>query len=90
MIASWAETDRELRAALAQVDIEPEATRSVAEYLDHNELGLAFATLVESLDQLGTSPPPIAMKHLSVASDRMGNPPDGHDAWERLQRRAKS
>jgi hypothetical protein len=87
---SWAATDRDLRAALAEADIAPEATRSVVEYLDHNELGLAFATLVESLDQIGTSPSPAAMKYLSAASDRMGNPPDGHDAWDRLQRRADS
>jgi hypothetical protein len=90
LIASWAETERDLRAGLAEADIGPELSSSVAEYLDHNELGLAFATLVESLDQLGTSPPPSAMERLSAASERMGSPPDGHDAWERLRQRAQS
>jgi len=56
LIAAWAETERDLRAAFAQIDIGAEASNWVAEYLDHNELGLAFATLVESLDRLGTIP----------------------------------
>jgi hypothetical protein len=90
LIALWAETERDLRAALGQVDIGLEATRSVVEYLNHNELGLAFSTLVESLDQLGTSPPPATMGYLSAANVRMGGPPDGRDAWESLQRRAES
>ena len=48
-------------------------------------LGLAFATLVESLDQLGANPPAAAMEHLRAANERMDSPPDGHDAWERLR-----
>ena len=85
LIASWAETERDLRGAVAQVEIGPDASSSVSEYLDHNELGLAFATLVESLDQLGANPPAAAMEHLRAANERMDSPPDGHDAWERLR-----
>ena len=62
----------------------------VAEYLDHNESGLAFTTLVESLEQPGTNPSPGAMERLRTANERMGSPPDGHDAWERLRQRTPS
>jgi hypothetical protein len=90
LIASWAATESDLRAALAQVDIGPEASRWADEYLGHNELGLAFATLVESLDELGTSPPPAAMERLRIAYERMGSPSDGRDAWESLRQRTLS
>jgi hypothetical protein len=90
LIASWAATESDLRAALAQVNIGPEASRWADEYLGHNELGLAFATLVESLDEVGTNPPPAAMERLRIAYERMGSPSDGRDAWERLRQRTSS
>jgi hypothetical protein len=88
--ASWAETERDLLGAWALVDIGPEASSWVTEYLDHNELGLAFATLVQSLDQLSSNPPPAALERLRTAYQRMGSPPDGGDVWERLRQRAQS
>ena len=90
LVEQWAETERDLRAALAASDAGQEVSNSVAEYLDHNELGLAFETLVESLDQLEGDRPDAVMERLATAYDRMGNPSDGRDAWERLRQRGSS
>jgi hypothetical protein len=86
----WAETERDLRAALARVDVGRDVNAAVIEYLDHNELGLAFDALVEALDQLGTDPSPVAMRHLQAANERMGSPPDSYETWERLRQRTLS
>jgi hypothetical protein len=84
LIASWADTERDLRAALAQVDIEPEAELQAVEFLDHNELGLAFATIVEALDHSQAAPPRSALESLAAAYERMERPSDGAEAWSRL------
>ena len=86
LVASWADTERDLRAALAQVDIEPQAEQWAAEFLDHNELGLAFATIVEALDHCDVAPPRAAMESLAAAYERMERPSDGAEAWARLTR----
>jgi hypothetical protein len=89
-IEDWAATERDLRAALAEVEIGPEPTKWVNEYLDHNELGLAFETLVEALDRLGTNTPAAAVARLRAAYERMERPAEGSDAWERIRQRADS
>jgi hypothetical protein len=81
----WAETEHDLRAALARVDVGSDVNAAVIDYLDHNELGLAFDTLIEALDQLGTNPSPVAIGHLQAANERMGNHPDSYETWERLR-----
>jgi hypothetical protein len=88
LAASWAETERDLRAALAQVDVGADVSRWVTEYLDHNELGLAFATLVEALDQRSVAPPRASLESLAAAYERMKRPSDGAEAWARLKRRS--
>ena len=62
----------------------------VLDYLDHNELGLAFAVLVEELDRLRVTPSPDAMTRLSDAYDRVASPSDGADAWARLKQRTSA
>jgi hypothetical protein len=42
------------------------------EFLDHNELGLAFETLVHALVDGGTTLPPEARSHLAAAAKDMG------------------
>ena len=84
---SWAETERDLRAVLSEVELEETTAGEVLGYLDHNELGLAFAVLVEELDRLAAAPPPDAMSRHSDAYDRMDSPSDGADAWARLKQR---
>ena len=88
LVASWADTERDLRAALAQLDIEPGASRWATELLDHNELGLAFATIVEALDNRDVAPPRAVMESLAAAYERMERPSDGAEAWARLRRRS--
>jgi hypothetical protein len=65
---------------LTQVVIPSDATEQITEYLDHNELGLGFETLVEALAELEGRPPPAVMQSLREANERMGNPPDGREA----------
>ena len=45
----WARVEGELRAALAGVDVSAEVRERVLEFLDVNELGLAFRWLVAAL-----------------------------------------
>jgi hypothetical protein len=47
----WAETKRLLQAVIVelQTQIEPEQLAWVTEYLEHNELGLAYESLVEAI-----------------------------------------
>lgn len=84
--ASWAANERDLHAAMEEVELDAKTRAEIAEYLDHNELGLAFATLVEALDERGVMPSAVAVELLRASYDRMGRPHDGADAWERLTR----
>ncbi|MFE3194934.1 MafI family immunity protein [Nocardia sp. NPDC059240] len=53
LMASWTRTTRHLNAALAELSDIPGAKQSHArEYLEHNELGLAFDCLVHLGDDL--------------------------------------
>ena len=90
-----AATERDLRQALAGVATDlSETTTQVGEYLDHNELGLAFELIVYELDRLEVSPPDDTLERLRSAAERMGREselePDSRDAWERLQTRHSS
>jgi hypothetical protein len=44
--AKWQRVDGHLRAALAAVDLADFDREQVAEFLDHNELGVAFEWIV--------------------------------------------
>jgi hypothetical protein len=86
---SWQATELDLRAALAAANVVGALAIQVEEYLDHNELGLAFAELVIDLDRRGTPVPTDALAHLSSAIDRMGESSldaDAAEAWERVSR----
>ena len=78
----WRRVEAHLRAALALVEVEPETRRWTDEYLDHNELGLAFQTLASALADAGTTLPPTAREHLGAAAAEMGLDDDGD--WRRL------
>ena len=53
-----------------------------------SELGLAFATIVEALDNRDVAPPRAVMESLAAAYERMERPSDGAEAWARLRRRS--
>jgi hypothetical protein len=71
MIASWAATEADLRWVLAHSRVPADAARWVTEYLDHNELGLAYEVLVDNLQ----GPSPELQERLRSAATRMGLPP---------------
>jgi hypothetical protein len=45
----WRHTEGQLRVALAEVDLIASARPLVEEFLDHNELGLAYESLTEAI-----------------------------------------
>lgn len=51
LIEHWERTERLLRAAIDHVSIDSTARQWFEEYLDHNELGLVYAVLVENAAQ---------------------------------------
>jgi hypothetical protein len=51
--APWERTERHLRAALAHQRLPPDATAAAAEFIEHNELGVAFEYVVSVLDERG-------------------------------------
>lgn len=78
----WVRVDAHLRGALSIVELDGSARRMTEEFLDHNELGLAFETLVGALVEAGTTPPAEAHAHLAAAADEMGLQDDAD--WRRL------
>jgi hypothetical protein len=90
-----AATERDLRQALAGVAIDlSETGTQLGEYLEHNELGLAFELIVHELDRLEVSPPDDTLERLRSAAERLGGEsalePDSREAWERVQTRDSS
>jgi hypothetical protein len=81
----WARTALQLRAALAVLrpSIDPDSTRSIEEYLDHNELGLALDTLVDTaLASDAAALPEGTVEHLRSASVEMeGYQPEAWDEF---------
>jgi len=95
LVKQWAETERALGQALAGVATNlSEASTQVTEYLDHNELGLAFELIVYELDRLAVNPADDTLDRLRSAVERMGGEsalePEYRKAWERMQTRDSS
>jgi hypothetical protein len=89
----WKATERDLRAALASADLSTTSALQTEEYLDHNELGLAFEALIVELDQRGSGANSDTLTHLRSALERMSTSAfdtEYLDAWERVQRRPTS
>ena len=84
----WKATERDLRSALATIESSRAMALQIEEYLDHNELGLAFGALVIELDQRGSGANSDTLTHLRSGLERMGTSAfdaDCLDAWERVQ-----
>lgn len=82
LLKLWARVESHLRDALTLVEVEPPTQRMTEEFLDHNELGLAFQTLVGALGDSASSPTPAAHAHLEAAAVEMDLQDDAD--WRRL------
>ena len=92
-IKRWQESERDLRAVLAATDLPPAAALQVEEYLDHNELGLAFEGIVCEADACQTAVSGESLDRLRAAVERMGSSAFDADclaAWERLRARSQT
>ncbi|HET6910625.1 MAG TPA: hypothetical protein VFH54_14920 [Mycobacteriales bacterium] len=70
LIASWERTTAHLHAARSALPaVSNEADRTFADYLDHNELGLAFEVLATVAEAEGA--PPQCWAALARAADEM-------------------
>jgi len=76
-VESWRATEQDLRSALESVaTLVPALSHSALnEYLDHNELGLAFESIVYELDRVDGVLPQGTIDSLRSAYDRMGQWP---------------
>lgn len=71
-----------MRAALAGVDVSAEVRKQVLEFLDVNELGLAFQWLVAALADTKTEVSEAVSARLARAAGEMGLQDDPD--WRRL------
>ena len=69
--ASWERTERHLRAALAHQQLPQDTTATAAEFIDHNELGVAFEYVVSVLVDRGIALNGEACKSLAAAAAEM-------------------
>jgi phosphoserine phosphatase len=82
LVALWERVDRALRAALSGVEIEEQTEAQVVEFLDVNELGLAFETLVGALADADAEVSEAVMRELVIAAGEMDLEDDAD--WQRL------
>jgi hypothetical protein len=82
LLKLWARVEGHLRAAVSTVEVDASTRRLTEEFLDHNELGLAFQILVGALAESGVTPPPEAQSHLEAAATEMGLQDDAD--WQLL------
>jgi hypothetical protein len=82
LLKLWARVERHLREALPVVAIDASTRRLTEEFLDHNELGLAFETLVGALLETCTAPTAEVQSHLVLAASEMGL--QGDADWQLL------
>lgn len=75
LIASWALTEADLRWVLSHVRL-PDADRGWAiEWIDHNELGLAWELINECLSESPIERSPEVAERMERARLRMGSVP---------------
>jgi hypothetical protein len=67
----WAQTEAQLRIALGEVKVADTSRALVEEFLDHNELGLAFESLTEAVAAAGANASSGARQALTSAATLM-------------------
>ena len=80
--ASWERTERHLRAALAGLELAGELRAQVVEFIEHNELGVAFEWLVYALAERATRLDDEVRERLGAAAVEMGL--EENSDWLRL------
>jgi len=89
-IAFWQDIEHKIDAALRQCEgrLAAEVVKEVSDYLEHNELGLAWETLAGELLALGAVLPESARQLMLEAGTRMGfQQAEGHAhaLWRDMQ-----
>ncbi|MGO9972387.1 MAG: MafI family immunity protein [Solirubrobacteraceae bacterium] len=79
----WERAERHLRAALAEVDLPGTHGPLVADFVEHNELGLAFEWTVEVIANSELELTKEARRHLSAAAAELGL--RANRDWRRLE-----
>ncbi len=69
--ASWARTERHLRAALAHQQLAQDVTASATEFIEHNEFGVALEYVVHVLVDRGIALDGKAYESLAAAVAEM-------------------
>ena len=81
----WERAERHLRAALAEVELPGTHGPLVADFVEHNELGLAFEWTVEVIAKSELELTKSARRHLSGAAAELGM--RANRDWRRLELR---
>jgi hypothetical protein len=81
--AKWQRSETHLRMALAAPDLPNPDRKQIEEFLDHNELGVAFECIVSVLGEAQASVPTEARSHLAAAASEMGL--EDNPDWRGLQ-----
>ncbi len=84
--ASWARVEADLLAVLDSVEVTDRARRWVLEFLDHNELGLAFEFLVDDLVESEVQLDDITFERLERVAREMGVEDASRARWLRSRR----
>lgn len=81
--ARWERTEAHLRAAITSVDLPGTDRVQVEEFLDHNELGVAFEWIVSVLREARAVLPTDTLSHLSAAAAEIGL--EDNSDWQAVQ-----
>lgn len=77
--ASWRRTEANLRDAVSHQELPDDLRRLVLEFVDHNELGVAFEMLVSALVEAEANLDRRAREVLAAAAHEMGL--ERNDDW---------
>jgi len=82
--ASWKRTEQHLRDAIRHQPLPDDTRALVLDFIDHNELGVAFEWMTSALVEAGARLKPEARDALAEAARAMGL--EGNADWVQLSR----
>lgn len=80
--AKWERIDAHLRTAIADVDLGITHHAQLEEFLDHNELGVAFEWIVSVISERQLAISEAVRQHLAAAATEMHL--EGNSDWQHL------